>query len=237
RVSEEGVEAHAGRQRDRQVGVQPHEDAREACDHHGGEQRPVRRHAAIAEHERVDDDDVGHRQEGRDAGDQLGASGRAQLPQLERGLQPLVHRPLPGGRAHSRPSLTDRSPERGRPLSLSPTRKKLTRSRARWLMVLMCPSGAGFLPRLHHASVGAGALARRVRTIGRYASTATVESAAVAMKATRYPATPSPAPITTPINHWTTMAPAIPKKLTPVRARPVRLSGKIARTSAARTTK
>ena len=42
----------------------------------------------------------------------------------------------------------------------------------------------------------------------------------MAANATRYPATPSLAPIMMPINHCTTMAPAIPKKLMPVIARP-----------------
>jgi hypothetical protein len=72
-VGEVGVEAHAGREGERVVGGRSHEDAAEGGAEAGGRGDGGEGHAGFGEDGRVDEDDVGHRDEGGEAGEDLGA--------------------------------------------------------------------------------------------------------------------------------------------------------------------
>jgi hypothetical protein len=73
RESEEGVDAHTGRQRDRIVGVKRHNKGAHSCGDTGCNEHRARIHAGLAENDRVDEHDVDHRQESGDACDKFGA--------------------------------------------------------------------------------------------------------------------------------------------------------------------
>ena len=84
-VGEEGVQAHARCQRDRVVGDQTHDRRADGCRQAGGDEHRAVVHAGLGEDARVDEEDVGHRQEGGDAGQDLGAQRgvvRLELKQL-----------------------------------------------------------------------------------------------------------------------------------------------------------
>ena len=74
REREEGVQAHARRDGERQPRVQPHQQRHAAGDQHGRGQRAGERHAGSAgrQDRRIDHDDVGHREEGGHAADDVG---------------------------------------------------------------------------------------------------------------------------------------------------------------------
>ena len=72
-VGEVGVEAHAGREGERVVGERSHEDAAEGRAEAGGGGDGGEGHAGFGEDGRVHEDDVGHRDEGGEAGEDLGA--------------------------------------------------------------------------------------------------------------------------------------------------------------------
>ncbi len=72
-VGEEGVQAHARRQRDGVVGDQPHDRRTDGCGQTGGDEHRAVIHAGFGKDARVDEEDVGHRQEGGDTGQDLGA--------------------------------------------------------------------------------------------------------------------------------------------------------------------
>jgi hypothetical protein len=72
-VGEVGVEAHAGCEGERVVGEGSHEDAAEGRAETGGGGDGGEGHAGLREDGRVDEDDVGHRDEGGEPGDNFGA--------------------------------------------------------------------------------------------------------------------------------------------------------------------
>ena len=99
RERDERVEAEPGGERQREVGDHAHQDRQHAGDQRGGrgDRREVRRAPAAeelpvavlreAEDERVEHDDVGHREERDDAAADLAADGRATLGDLEEPVQ------------------------------------------------------------------------------------------------------------------------------------------------------
>ena len=90
-VGEIGVHPHARRQRQRIIGEQRHQQGGEG----GGEARRDENRAAIhpriGQDQRVDEDDVGHRQIGRRAGDDLDANWCCR-PRRRRGRSLIVYR-------------------------------------------------------------------------------------------------------------------------------------------------
>ncbi len=84
---EEGVQPHARRHRDRPVGVERHDRRAERRGEAGRDEHRALVHAGRGEDLRVDEDDVGHRQERRDPGDHLGAHVGAVFLQLEVALE------------------------------------------------------------------------------------------------------------------------------------------------------
>ncbi len=62
-ISEVGIERHSGSERNRIVGVQPHHQGADRGGEAGGKNHALDRHARLGQDLRVDDDDVGHRQE------------------------------------------------------------------------------------------------------------------------------------------------------------------------------
>ena len=67
-----GVEPHAGRERDGVVGVEPHDGGRERGGKAGRDEHGAVVHAGLLQDRRVDEHDVGHGQEGGEAGAELG---------------------------------------------------------------------------------------------------------------------------------------------------------------------
>ncbi len=84
---EEGVDAHAGRERDRIIGVQRHHHRAHRRRHAGGDEHRAGVHAGLAEDRWVDEDDVDHRQERGQAGDEFGADVGALRLEAEIALQ------------------------------------------------------------------------------------------------------------------------------------------------------
>ena len=82
-VGEEGVEPHARRESNRQVGEKAHDEAADGGSETGGDEDGAVIHAGFGEDVGVDEDDVGHRQKGGNAGDGFGAGGRAVCFELE----------------------------------------------------------------------------------------------------------------------------------------------------------
>src|SRR5271155_4821831 len=100
-VGEVGVETHAGRESQRVVGGCSHEDAAECGAEAGGGGDGGERHAGFGEDGRGDEDDVGHRDEGGQASEDLGApvggvGGEAEVV-LETGADGHQVRLLSGG--------------------------------------------------------------------------------------------------------------------------------------------
>ena len=82
-VGEEGVEPHARRESNRQVGEKAHDEAADGGSETGGDEDSAVIHAGFGEDVGVDEDDVGHRQKGGNAGDGFGAGGSAVCFELE----------------------------------------------------------------------------------------------------------------------------------------------------------
>ena len=72
-IGKVGVESHTGCQRQRIVRERSHQDAAEGRAKTGGRSNGGQGHAGFAEEGRVHEDDVGHRDEGRQAGKNLGS--------------------------------------------------------------------------------------------------------------------------------------------------------------------
>ena len=68
---EVGVQPHARRQGDRIVGEEGHQEAADGGGHAGRHEHRAERHLGGRQDRRIDEDDVGHRQEGRDPGHDL----------------------------------------------------------------------------------------------------------------------------------------------------------------------
>ena len=64
RVSEIGIQRHAGCKCDGIVGVQPHHQCRNRCRNAGGEHHTLRRHSRLGQDLRIHHHYVGHRHEG-----------------------------------------------------------------------------------------------------------------------------------------------------------------------------
>ncbi|MNZ81066.1 hypothetical protein D3C78_997230 [compost metagenome] len=71
-VGKEGVQAHARREGDRVVGDQAHGRRADGSCQTGGDKHRALVHAGLAEDARVDEQNVGHGQKGRDARQNLG---------------------------------------------------------------------------------------------------------------------------------------------------------------------
>ncbi len=89
---EEGVDAHAGRQRDRVIGVERHHHGAHRGGHAGGDEHRARIHAGLAEDRRIDEHDVDHGEERGQTGDEFGADVGALLLEPEIALQPCRDR-------------------------------------------------------------------------------------------------------------------------------------------------
>ena len=72
-ISEVGIETHAGCEGEWVVGEGSHEDTAEGSTETGGGRDGCERHAGFREDGRVDEDDVGHRDEGGEPGENFGA--------------------------------------------------------------------------------------------------------------------------------------------------------------------
>ena len=71
-VGKVGIEAHARRERDRVVGVKRHPERGEGSGHGGRRKNTAGAEPRVRQDERVDRQDVDHRQEGGDPGDDFG---------------------------------------------------------------------------------------------------------------------------------------------------------------------
>jgi len=71
-VGKVGVQPHAGRQRQRIVGQQSHQDAAEAGCHAGRHRDAGDRHAGITEDQGIDHHDIGHGDESGESGEHFG---------------------------------------------------------------------------------------------------------------------------------------------------------------------
>ena len=95
-VGEVGVEPHARRERHGIVGVEPHEGRAERRGQAGGDEHGPLVHAGVGQDRRVDEDDVGHGHERRQAGQQLGPDVGAVLFQFESSLEHVALDPAGG---------------------------------------------------------------------------------------------------------------------------------------------
>jgi len=91
-VSEVGVEAHAGGERNGIAGDDAHEDGTEGGRQAGGGGDRCKGHAGGREDGRVDQDNVSHGQEGGDAGQDLGTPVGPQASEFKIGFNLLEHR-------------------------------------------------------------------------------------------------------------------------------------------------
>ena len=91
---EECVQTHCRCQCYRQVGEYAHQDTAQRRNQAGGDEHRAGVHASNAKNLRVNENDVDHRQEGRETGDHFGTCRRAVLAQLKHALQ----YPLTGSR-------------------------------------------------------------------------------------------------------------------------------------------
>ncbi len=86
-----GVEAHARRERDRVVGVEAHDRAARRGGKTGGDEHGAMIHAGLFQDRRVHEHDVGHGEEGGDAGAKLGGDAR---PRGARGRRSGQRKPI-----------------------------------------------------------------------------------------------------------------------------------------------
>ena len=87
-IGEVGVEAHAGSQRDGVAGQSAHQEAARGGGKAGGGRHGGQRHARLVQDGRVDEDDVRHRHEGGEAGQDFGLPIGAKRLEFEVSLQP-----------------------------------------------------------------------------------------------------------------------------------------------------
>ena len=80
---EEGVQAHAGRERHRIVREQPHRQRAECCRQARGDEHRAEIHVGLGQDRRVQEHDVGHRQERRAARENLRAHAGAMASEIE----------------------------------------------------------------------------------------------------------------------------------------------------------
>jgi hypothetical protein len=91
-VGEKGVHPHAGRERDGVVGQQRHQQGGEGGAQAGRHDRPFERHPRLGEEHRIDGQDVGHGEEGRQSAEDLPARRRAGGADVEQTFEQGVHR-------------------------------------------------------------------------------------------------------------------------------------------------
>ena len=91
-IGEVGVEAHTGREGDGIVGKTAHEDAAEGCAEAGGGGDGSDGHSCLREDGGVHEDDVGHRDEGGEAGEDFGAPVSAVCGELEVAFEAFARR-------------------------------------------------------------------------------------------------------------------------------------------------
>ncbi len=92
---EERVEPHAGRERDRIIGVERHDQRRDRRRDAGRDEHRALVHPGVGQDRRVDEHDVDHGEERRDARDHLGAHVGAVLLESEITVQKIVHGEAP----------------------------------------------------------------------------------------------------------------------------------------------
>ncbi len=100
---EERVEPHAGRERNRVIGVERHHQGRHRRRDAGRDEHRARVHAGLAEDLRIDEHDVDHRQERGQTGDEFGADVGAAFAQAEGAVE--ITRRSCRGVAHRLPPL------------------------------------------------------------------------------------------------------------------------------------
>ena len=83
RICEVGVERHSRRERDGIVGVKAHDQGADRGGQARGENHAFDRHPSLGENLRVDDDDVSHRQESREAAEKFLLYGSLIFSELE----------------------------------------------------------------------------------------------------------------------------------------------------------
>ena len=81
------VQAHSRSERQRVIGHQSHENAAKCRGEAGRCRNAGAGHAGGPKNDGIDDDDVGHREERREAGQQLGANRRAMILQIKKTAQ------------------------------------------------------------------------------------------------------------------------------------------------------
>lgn len=95
---EEGIEPHARCHADRPIGDESHDDRTQRGCETGGDKDRVAVHAGRRQNVGIDEDDVGHRQECRHAGNEFGARGRAVLTQFEKSFKHCSSLSVPDAR-------------------------------------------------------------------------------------------------------------------------------------------
>jgi len=88
--AKKALKPHARRQRDRIIGVERHHQRRYRGGNAGRDEHRAFVHAGIAENLRIDEDDVNHRQESGQSGDEFGARIGAGFGQAENLLQQYI---------------------------------------------------------------------------------------------------------------------------------------------------
>ena len=91
REGEKRIDAHPRRERDRIVGIEPHHQGAHGGGYTGGDEYRAGIHSGLAEDDRVDEDDVDHRQKSRHCGNEFGADVRPLLGKAEIPLQDGVY--------------------------------------------------------------------------------------------------------------------------------------------------
>ncbi|MNI57158.1 hypothetical protein D3C73_1122020 [compost metagenome] len=89
-ISEERVQTHARRQADRPVRVQAHQQAAQCSGDTGGDERRAVIDPGVSHDVRVDENDVGHRDEGSQTGNQLGLHRGAMQAEFKQALQQAI---------------------------------------------------------------------------------------------------------------------------------------------------
>ena len=91
REYEERVEAHTGSERDGQVGDESHEKRGQSAGQNCRQDGRLHRHTGDRQNLGIDDDNVGHRQEGRESPENLTAHRRPAGPDFEDTFEKIRH--------------------------------------------------------------------------------------------------------------------------------------------------
>ena len=102
-VSEIGVQAHAGGERDGVAGDDAHQYGAEGRGEAGGGGDGGQGNSGVGQDGRIDQHDVGHGQEGGDAGQNLGAPVGSEAGKFKVGFESLEHRRVLASKTQTRP--------------------------------------------------------------------------------------------------------------------------------------